>query len=129
MSRFGYWRDSLFITASIAYAVNRWLVLPLTSSPFLHGHFDDLFLIPAALPILLWMQRQLGLRTHDDFPTWWEMAFHLIVWSVICEFIGPLWFHHGTADVWDVVAYATGGIVACVWWNRRKVQTAVSLTP
>jgi hypothetical protein len=50
------------------------------------------------------------------------MTLHLLVWSVICEFIGPHWLHHGTADGWDVVAYAAGGIGACLWWNRSALQ-------
>lgn len=118
MNRFGYLRDRLFLVATMSYVLNRWLLKPLLPTPFLHGHFNDLLLIPAALPLVLWVQRAVGLRTHDRAPSWSEMTLHLAVWSLICEFIGPLWLHHGTADVWDVVAYATGGIVACRWWNR-----------
>lgn len=118
MNRFGYWRDPMFLVAASAYALNRWLLKPLLPSPFLHGHFNDLLLIPAALPVVLWLQRCAGLREPDPAPSWSEMGLHLVVWSVICEFIGPHWLHHGTADVWDVVAYAVGGVVACLWWNR-----------
>lgn len=118
MNRFGYWRDRLFLAAVIGYGLNRWLIKPLSASPFLRGQFDDLLLIPAALPLVLWVQRQLGLRHHDLPPTWSEMLLHLAVWSVICEFIGPLWLHHGTADAWDVLAYTVGGILACLWWHR-----------
>jgi hypothetical protein len=125
MRRFGYWRDPLFLVAAIGYALNRWLLKPLLPSPFLHGHFADLLLIPAALPVVLWMQRLAGLRKHDLMPSWAEMGLHLAVWSLICEFIGPHWLHHGTADVWDVVAYAAGGVVACFWWNRAGQQIAI----
>jgi len=118
MSRFGYWRDRLFLVAVAAYAVNRWLLVPLLPSPFLHGHFNDLLLIPAALPVVLWLQRWAGMRRHDAAPSRVEIAGHLVVWSVICEFIGPFWLHHGTADLWDVAAYVVGGVVACLWWNR-----------
>ncbi|MEY4387273.1 MAG: hypothetical protein RLY20_2556 [Verrucomicrobiota bacterium] len=122
MSRFGYWRDELFVTAALAYVVNRWLLMPFIPSPFLHGHFNDLLLIPAALPVVLWAQRLIGLREHDGTPSWTEMLMHLAVWSLICEFIGPHWFHHGTADAWDVAAYAVGGVVACLWWNRSALK-------
>ena len=118
MSRFGYLRDTLFLVAASGYAVNRWLLQSLLPSPFLHGHLNDLLLIPAALPVVLWLQRLAGLRKDDVPPSWMEMAGHLAVWSVICEFIGPFWLHHGTADLWDVAAYAVGGAVACLWWNR-----------
>lgn len=118
MKRFGYWRDPLFITAAAGYGLNRWWFKPLSAAPFLRGQFNDLLLLPAALPVVLWVQRRLGLRPHDRMPAWSEMLLHLAVWSVICEFIGPHWFHHGTADAWDVVAYTAGGILACLWWHR-----------
>ncbi len=118
MRRFSYLRDTLFLLAAASYAVNRWLLQRISGSTFLHGYFDDLLLIPAALPVVLWLQRRLDLRRHDGVPSWSEMLLHLAVWSVICEFVGPRWLHHGTADVWDVVAYATGGVAACLWWNR-----------
>lgn len=117
MNRFGYLRDRLFLASALAYATNRWLIKPRVASPFLRGHFNDLLLIPAALPVVLWMQRQAGLRTHDEVPTWGEMALHLLVWSVICEYLGPRWWRMGTADVWDVAAYTAGGIAACLWWR------------
>ena len=126
MNRFGYLRDPMFLAAASAYALNRWLLKPLLPSPFLHGHFADLLLIPAALPVVLWMQRLAGLRKHDLMPSWSEMGLHLAVWSLICEFIGPQWLHHGTADRWDVVSYAVGGVVACLWWNRAAKQISIA---
>jgi hypothetical protein len=127
MNRFEYLRDPLFLVASSSYALNRWVLKPLVSSPFLHGHFNDLLLIPAALPVVLWLQRVTGLRRHNRAPSWGEMLLHLGVWSVICEFIGPFWLHHGTADVWDVAAYAVGGVAACLWWNRPTRKCATNL--
>ena len=118
MKRFGYLRDPLFLVAVAGYALNRWLLKPLLPWPFLHNHFNDLLLIPAALPIVLWMQRLTGLRAHDLTPSWMEMLLHLVIWSVICEFIGPFILHHGRADPWDAAAYAVGGMAARLWWGR-----------
>ena len=125
VSRFNYLRDRLFLVALSSYAGNRWLLKPLLPSRFLHGHFADLLLIPAALPVVLWVQRLVGLRQNDRPPSWAEMGLHLAVWSVICEFIGPRWLQHGTADGWDVVMYAAGGVVACFWWNRCRQQISI----
>ena len=118
-ARFRYCGDTLFLVASTLYAINRWLVKPHTSSPFLHGHFNDFLLIPCALPPLLWLHRTLGFRSHDAPPTLGEIASHLVIWSVICEGIGPA-FLPRTADIWDVAAYAIGACFAAVWWMRLR---------
>jgi hypothetical protein len=125
MRRFGYWHDPMFLAAASGYVINRWLLKPLLPLPFLNGHFADLLLIPAALPVVLWMQRLAGLRKHDLMPSWSEMSLHLAVWSLICEFIGPHWLRHGTADAWDVAAYAVGGVVTCLWWNRSAKTISI----
>ena len=106
------------LLATGAYALNQFVLKPRLRWPFLHNHFNDLLLIPAALPLILWVQRVLRLRTNDFAPSWPEMLMHLVVWSVICEYIGPFWLKWGTGDIWDVVSYAVGGVAACVWWHR-----------
>lgn len=129
MKPFGYLRDRLFLCTLPAYAVNRLLVLPHFSGflharaplawSFLHSHFDDLLLMPVALPVILWVQRLTGLRTHDRPPAWREMFMHLAVWSVMAKVIGPYYCHIGVADPWDVLYFTAGGAGACAWWNRR----------
>lgn len=120
VNQFRYLRDELFLTAGACYGLNRWLIKPLVLSPFLHGQFNDLLLIPAGLPVILWIQRKVRLRTVDVVPTWSEILLHLFVWSVVCEFVGPFWFHRGTSDPWDVAAYSAGSVVAGIWWNCRS---------
>jgi len=63
MNRFGYLRDRLFVASLAAYACNRLLIRPNMDGlfhthlpwawPFLHSHFDDLLLMPAALPVAM----------------------------------------------------------------------------
>jgi hypothetical protein len=118
-ARFRYCGDTLFLAASALYAINRWLVKPHTSSPFLRGHFNDLLLIPCALPPLLWLHRTLGMRTHDAPPTAGEIATHVVIWSLVCEVIGPA-FLPRTGDIWDVCAYAAGACMAAAWWMRPR---------
>ena len=116
MKPYRFWRDPLFIACGALYIVNRWLAKPHVHSPFLRGHFNDLLLIPCALPPVLWLQSHLGLRKHDAPPTPGEIVFHLIVWSVLFEVIGPH-IMRVTGDPLDVMAYAAGGVVAGVWWH------------
>lgn len=119
MKRFGYLCDPLFLAVLTAYALNQFWLKRAFAAPFLHNHFNDLLLLPAALPPVLWLHRQLGWRAQDGPPTWGEMTAHLAVWSVICEVIGPHWLRVGTADPLDALAYAVGGVAACGWWRRR----------
>lgn len=116
-------RDPLFLIASVAYALNRWVIKPHTHSAFLNGYFDDLWLIPAALPPVLWMQACLGWRLDHGPPSGREIGYHLVIWTVICEGIGPSWLGRGTADLWDVAAYAVGAFAAYCWWNCNRFKT------
>lgn len=123
MTRFRYARDPLCVGACLLYALNRWLVLPRIASPFLHGQFADLLLIPAALPVVLWLQRRLGLRPHDHPPLWREITSHFLVWSVLFEAVGPH-ILPATADLLDVAAYAAGALASGFWWNRPAPPAA-----
>ncbi len=118
MRRFGYCLDPLCLVGCAAYAVNRWLVKPFHLSGFFHGRFNDLWLVPCALPPILWLHRRLGWRTHDGPPEWSEIALHLVLWSVVCEGIAPRFLSRATGDLWDVAAYAVGGVLAGLWWRR-----------
>lgn len=84
------------------------------------GHFNDLFLIPAALPLVLYVQRQFGWRTHDAPPGAAEIVLHLAVWAFIAEGAGPFLTHHGTADWRDVVAYSFGAALCYILWHVKK---------
>ena len=129
MRRFGYARDPVCLAACGLYAINRWIVAPRVAISFLHQHFNDLLLIPAALPPILWVQRRLGLRRHDGFPDWREIALHTAVWSFAAEALAPRIFPHATGDVRDVLAYATGALAAGVWWRCSARRIAGGARP
>lgn len=114
-------RDGLFLVCCSLYALNRWLLKPHFHSAFLHDHFDDLLLMPCALPLLLWLQRRLRLRTDDGAPTFGEITLYLFIWSILFELIGPHLVRRATGDTWDVVAYAVGGLLAGLWWQRGRL--------
>jgi hypothetical protein len=119
---FRYLGDPLCVAACLLYAINRWLILPQVENPFLRGQFNDLLLIPAALPGVLRLQRLLGLRNHDQPPRWSEIALHLVVWSILFEGIGPHVLAV-TGDIWDVVAYTVGGVASGFYWNRFATRS------
>ena len=117
MKRFAYGFDPLCLLACACYAANRWLVPPTFKGVFLHGYFSDTLFIPAALPLILWLQRRLGLRRTDVRPLWSEIFMHVAVWSVAAEAVAPHLFARATGDPWDVVAYTGGALVAGLVWH------------
>jgi hypothetical protein len=118
MRQFRYLRDPLFLLGCVAYGLNRWLVKPHFHSGFLHSYFNDFWLIPCALPPILWLHRRLNLRPHDNVPQFPEILLHLVFWSALFEWIGPKFVAHTTGDPLDVLAYAIGAVLAGIWWQR-----------
>jgi hypothetical protein len=121
VKKFRYLRDGLFLLSCSLYALNRWGIKPHVHNAFLRFHFNDLLLMPCALPPLLLMQRWLRLRTMDDPPTWGELALYTTFWSILFEVIGPHILRRATGDPWDVMVYFIGAILAGLWWNRRNI--------
>lgn len=117
MSRFRYGRDALCLLACALYALNVLWLREQVGGAFLHGYFNDLLLIPAALPLVLWVQRWLGVRTTDTAPRWGEIVLHVAAWSLVAELIAPQVLARATGDWVDVAAYAAGGLVAGCWWQ------------
>lgn len=84
----------------------------------LRGWFSDVLFLPAAIPVYLWMERKLGLRTHDRIPSLAEIGALFLAWSLAAEVVAPRLFVHCTSDPLDVLAYAAGGLFAWFWWTR-----------
>ncbi len=119
--RFRYLCDPLCLAACGAYLVNRLWLKSAFPSDLLHCWFNDFWVIPAALPPVLWVQRKLRWRADDRAPTVLEIAMHLGIWSLICEWIGPMLVPGRTGDWGDVLAYSLGALASGLWWHRRKV--------
>lgn len=118
--RFRYLLDPLFLGSVLLYVVNRCWLKTAVGGIWLTGYFNDLLLIPAALPPLLWLHRRVGLREHDQMPTVLEILAHLSVWAVVCEALGPKLFPRSVGDWSDVAAYTAGALAAIWWWHRSK---------
>jgi hypothetical protein len=118
---FRYHRDPLFLLGCAAYAANRWLIKPHVHTGFMHNHFNDCWLIPCALPLVLLIQRALSLRPNDDPPRLSEIVPHLVFWSILFKGIGPRIVPWAAPDLWDIPCYWAGGLVAWVWWNQESL--------
>lgn len=119
MRRFRYALDPVCVSACLLYVLNRGWWRQASGMPFFRNQFDDLLLIPCALPPVLWLQRKFGLRDHDGPPDSGEVGFHLVVWAVIAEGVGPLLLPWAVADYRDLGAYLAGAVGAVLWWHWR----------
>lgn len=112
MKRFRYAADPLCLAAIGLYVLSR--LMPDFFG--MYGWFRDLLFLPAAVPLYLWIERRVGVRSCDAPPAWQELMWLFIVWSVAAEGVAPVLFENCTADAFDVMAYASGGIIAGLWW-------------
>jgi hypothetical protein len=127
--RFLYWRDPVCVAACATYVVYRWLLPATGFSPLWSGHFTDVLLMPAGLPVWLWVERRIGWRGDDRMPRWTEVAFALVIWTVAAELVAPLLFSQATGDAWDAVAYAGGSAVAGLAWRWPAGVRGVDARP
>lgn len=129
MTRFRYGFDPLGLAACALYAACRWLIRPHTAAVFWHSYSTDYLLVPAALPLWLWVQRKLGLRSHDAYPTWGEIGLSFVAWSVAAEGVAPFLFQSATGDWWDILAYAVGAVIAGLGWTLAARRSFDLLAP
>lgn len=120
--RFAYLRDPLFLASFVAYWAHRWLAAHGLTTDLLRSHLNDVICIPLFVPILVWVNRRLGLRWHDGPPSTSEIVIPLIVWAVLFEVVLPsqrAWHVPTIADPKDVLAYCLGGAAAAAFWHWR----------
>lgn len=131
---FRYITDPMFLVCLGLYVVNRWLLEPSIHNQFFTGYVNDLICIPFCVPIMLLIMRRLRLRMTDEAPQAHEIIVPLIIWSVVFEIwlpTVPVFHGLATPDHLDILAYATGALVAGIWWNwyyKEKLPTSASAT-
>lgn len=117
---FGYLRDPLFLACFGGYWIHRLAASNGLSTPLLTSYLNDVICIPFWIPLMLWAQRMLRLRAHDDPPRGYEVVIPLVIWAVVFEVILPLtsvWKGRTFPDPVDVLCYAMGGLGAVVFWT------------
>lgn len=92
---------------------------------FFQSYFNDLLLIPCALPLLLWLHASFGWRHQDEAPNGSEVIGHWAIWSIVAEWIGPRLFTQAVGDWRDVMAYGIGAAFAWCWWHRERVAVVM----
>jgi len=124
---FRYLKDPVFLTAATIYLLHRWVLKPLIAGEpgcvptFFRSYLNDVLCIPFCLPPLLFFQRRIGLRRHDERPTRFEIIASLAVWAVFFEGIAPSYFPRWTVgNPQDIAAYAVGAIVAGLIWGSLR---------
>jgi hypothetical protein len=124
---FQYLGDPICIASLCIYVVNRfWLKPNHIGGWFTHGYLNDCLCLPLFVPIILWIQHLVGLRRHARFPNGWEIFQNLAVFTFVFQVVIPQFPKAFTAagDRRDIIAYATGGLIAGMWWRSRVRQIA-----
>lgn len=119
-ARFRYCADPLFLSSLGAYVLNRVVLRAVWPAGFFHAHFNDVICMAMWVPVVLLLQRRLGLRTCDEPPRAVEISVILITWSALFEVYLPrtalgAWC---VADYRDVLWYALGALAAALFWER-----------
>ena len=125
--QFGYLRDPLFLVCVCTYLANRFWFKPNCDFIFIHCYLNDVICIPFTIPPMLWLLRRLGLRFHDEPPTFTEIAIPLLMisWAFEIYFPNTAMFREVTfADPWDIVAYTIGAVAAGAFWFYWYKKTA-----
>jgi hypothetical protein len=104
----------------VLYFVNRFVLKAIWKEGFVHEHLNDLICIPFWIPIMLFAQRQLGLRDGDPSPRPSELVIPLVLWSWVFEIVLPATDLLPTpfvADYLDIFYYSAGALIAGINWK------------
>ena len=102
------------------YGLHRCWQTVFPDSGWMDRYWNDLWMLPCALPLILSLYSALGLREPATPPSGTEIFWHGVLWGLMAEFMGPLYFKHAVGDLWDLVAYAVGGIVLFYRWHHSE---------
>ena len=129
---FRYFADPVCIACLIIYPINRFYLKPHhIGGWFTHGYLNDVMCLPLFVPMILYVQRAVGLRDHDGYPRIWELFQHWAIFSIVFQAILPRFpkVFTSAGDPWDMLAYFAGGMIGYWIWfaeARKRVRIGES---
>jgi hypothetical protein len=92
----------------------------------LRGYFSDVLALIVCVPIFINIQILFGTRRVYRIHLW-EIGLYLLIFSFVYEYLYPMIWDKSTADLYDVVAYALGGIILWAFqilrdFRRRSIS-------
>ena len=111
-------KHPLFISSVLVYAVL--LVMKKTGVyvPFISDYLADFLVMPVVLSVAMFGVRRTGEgRTQYRFA-WWHVAGAVVLYGFLFEWAFPMITDRFTADPWDLLAYAAGGVLFFFGMNR-----------
>src|ERR1700722_14382235 len=87
---FRYLADPICIAALLISPINRFVLKPHhIGGWFTHGYLNDVLCLPLFVPMILYLQRVIGLRKHDGYPRAWEIIQHWAIFSIMFQALIP----------------------------------------
>lgn len=103
--------DLLFGVCIILFLLHQYVQkIARLSFPMIDSYLDPLLFMPILLTLITW-ERRLFYKNRLYHLPWTHIFGYLLLVSVLCEVVLPMWTERMTADVWDVLFYALGTIL------------------
>lgn len=110
-------------TAAALYLLNRVILIPLFPEiGFLSSYMGDLLALPVFLPLSLVTAHLLGLWEQQRGVRFRQVLTAGLVFSLLFEGLVPLLDPSAIADLFDCLAYTTGGLVLWLMSRFRQAQ-------
>lgn len=111
-------RHPFFLCASGLYVILFVLKKSSVHLPFVSDYLADFLALPVVLSIALWGIRISKTDRRQWTYHWLHIAFLVLLFAFLFEFLYPRMTDRFTSDPWDVLAYALGGLVFWRWMNK-----------
>ncbi|MGD1843867.1 MAG: hypothetical protein ACFB10_00560 [Salibacteraceae bacterium] len=113
--------NPLFVVSATLFWANQGLEKLGIFLPYVHAYLDDIVALPITLTIALWVQRTWVFRNPGYVLNWKHIAFTVIYFGLVFEWLLPKWstVHH--ADPFDLIAYSVGGVLFSFFGQEKNL--------